>query len=923
MPAAKRKSVFNKEEKEIEQSEEEIYQNMKRERLYIPLTFYYIKDLLRDLANHKNFPDSVLSVFAMVSVAIAFPFYPLLILIPLILIVFFLSRLHPLAGLLGLLFFTFPMFVYQAPLLGWLYLIFLAAALFVGYKNTDTIAVTYALAMLPFSYLGFITEVPAFVMSVLFLGFKRGIIVTVIALLLIPIISGLTGLTNTAPFVYNQAGFRNLIGSSPLVQFLTPSSSAPALAGFGHAFSSAFSNFINFNVSGNIFNGIGLAILALAYNIEITGLQIVVWLIVVFAIVNHVLKSRSGYRGTEAGLYSVVILLTYAFLIYVSGFQLNPAALFGFVLTSPIIFVLELNDVNIVRALEVMKKDFIGKFGEAFEDLTSGTHETLNDIGDYVETKKELTEAILEPIEHMEIAGAYNIKPAKGILLFGPPGTGKTLIMRALSNEIRAKFFYVKTSSIISPYAGEGAQMLTKIFNMVKKSPPAVLFFDEIDGIAGKRESQQSEEAKILLSMLLAEMDGFQRMQGIVVVGTTNVPQLLDPAILRPGRFDKVIYMPLPDKDARVAVFEYYSRKYPFASDVDYEKLSSITQRFSNADIANVCAEAARHVAEIALKKSQILKIETDDLMRVIKGTRPSTSIGRLGEYEKFRMDFERRMYREGEAEKKEKMAIDDVVGLADAKKALYEALEVPILHPKLVKEYDIKNITGILLFGPPGVGKTMLMTAVSNEIGEYKMIKLSGTDLVKGGYDMAAETISDVFNRAKENTPSIVFVDEVDSLVPKRENAAETDVRITAEFLKQFDELKETEGIVLVGTTNRPDAIDPAMIRPGRFDKLIFVGAPSKDERAELFRRNLEKAPCEQIDYEKLAAATNGFTGADIVNVCSEAKMAALEARINSSKEERITNESLLQIIKATRPSAPDSVFGRYQAFLYLHGRA
>lgn len=920
--ASSKRSVFNKEEKGIEPSEEEAYAGKKRERLYIPLSLYYIKDLLREFVNNKYFPDSVLSVFALISVAIAFPFYPLIILIPLILIVFILSRLHPLAGLIGLLFVTLPMFVYQAPLLAWLYLLFLAAALFVGYKNTDTITVSYALITLPFSYLGYIIEVPAFIMSILFLGFRRGLIVAVVAMLLIPMISGLTGIQNTAPVVYNQTAFRATLGNLPFLSLLSPSSKTPALSAFPSAFSASFANFINFKVSGNIFQGVWVAILALWYNIEITAIQLVIWLIVVFTVSNHVIKSRSAYKGTEAGLYCAVILMTYFFLDYAAGGRISVLTLFGFVITPPLIFALELNDVNIVRALDVMKRDFLGKFGDAFEDLTSGTHETLNDIGDYVETKKELTEAILEPIEHREIAGAYNIKPAKGILLFGPPGTGKTLMMRALSNEIRARFFYVKTSSIVSPYSGESIQMLSKIFAMVKKHSPAVLFFDEIDGIAGKREAQTDENTRQLLSMLLSEMDGFQKLEGIVVVGSTNVPHLLDPSIMRPGRFDKIIYVPLPDRNARVEVFRYYSKKYPMASDIDFEKLADMTQRFSNADIANVCAEAARHVAEVALKKAEILKIDNDDLMRVIKSVKPSTTLGRLAEYERFRLDYERRLYQETAAEQKKKISVDDVVGLDDAKKALYEALEVPILHPTLVKEYDVENIRGILLFGPPGVGKTMLMNAVANEIGEYKMITLSGTDLVKEGYERAVESIEEVFNRAKENAPSIIFIDEVDSLVPRRDTGESFDVKITAEFLKEFDGLKETEGVILVGTTNRPDSIDTAMIRPGRFDKLIFVGAPDKKGREALFQKNLEKAPCEELDFEKLAGITEGYTGADIENICREAKMKALEGKIASSEVQKIRMDDLLKVIKETKPSAPESTLSRYQTFLYLHGR-
>ena len=324
-----------------------------------------------------------------------------------------------------------------------------------------------------------------------------------------------------------------------------------------------------------------------------------------------------------------------------------------------------------------------------------------------------------------------------------------------------------------------------------------------------------------------------------------------------------------------------------------------------------------------ALKQVKILKIDTDDLVRVIKATKPSTSLAGLQNTRGSGSTMREECTRKSADEGKKKVSVDDVVGLDDAKKALYEALEVPILHPQLAKEYDVRNINGILLLGPPGTGKTMIMNAVANEIGEYRMISLSGADVVKEGYDKAVETIKETFDRAKENVPSIIFIDEIDSLVPNRESGAQLDVQITAEFLREFDSLKDAGGVVLVGATNRPDAIDTAMLRPGRFDKLIYAPPPDKNARALLFEKSLEKAPCEaNIDFEKLAGMTQGFTGADIVNICREAKMNALESRIKSSDKHEITTDEISGIIKGTKPSAPDTVLARYKNFLATYGR-
>ena len=263
------------------------------------------------------------------------------------------------------------------------------------------------------------------------------------------------------------------------------------------------------------------------------------------------------------------------------------------------------------------------------------------------------------------------------------------------------------------------------------------------------------------------------------------------------------------------------------------------------------------------------------------------------------------------------------------AKKVLKEALEIPLKHPELMKEYDLERLSGMLLYGPPGCGKTMLMHAIADELGSVKLITVSGADLSKEGYANAVKKMKEYFFRAKENSPSILFIDEIDSLAPDRDTASEVGTRLTAEFLREFDEAKKSGDVLIVGATNRPDAIDRAAIRPGRLDKLIYAEPPDGNAREQLFRKSLKKSPTEEkIDYTKLANATEGFTGADIVNVCREAKMQSLENTVEggdvtvSESEEKISTDEILKIIKGTTPSAPASVIGRYNAFEATHGR-
>jgi SpoVK/Ycf46/Vps4 family AAA+-type ATPase len=890
----------------------------------LPLSFYWFKDILKDFVSHKNFPDALAAVFTLFSISFAAPFFPPYIIFVLAIITFIFAMIHPLFGLMALMFESLPMFIYQTPLLGWLFMIFMGVSFIFGFKHYRTITFIYMLSALPFSYLGYFIEIPAFVFTVMVVGTKRGVISAIVAVLLVSIISGFTGIQNYGSIAFNASAAHLAIANNSIVNYLVPSKSVPSFANFSSAWSSSLDTFFSLKVTESIINAIYFSGIVLSSQIINVGAEVLVWVLIVFIMSSYVISSRSRCKGSIASIFSILIPISYVVLSYITKSPYSLYPFVGFAITPLIFLLLELNDISVIKALDVMKQDFRAKFGEAFEDLTTGSNETLDDVADYEETKEELKTAIISPIEHREISGAYGVKPAKGILLFGPPGTGKTLIMRALSNEIRAGFFYVKASSILSPYSGESAQALSRIFATAKKHAPCVLFFDEIDGIAGTREAQETETGKQILSTLLSEMDGFQKIDNVVIVGATNAPNLIDPSLLRPGRFDKLIYMPLPDAHGREEIFRYYLSKLPVGNDINYAKLAEMTERYSGADIKNVCDETAREVAEEASSMNKILEIKMEDLIKVIKMTKPSTSLSKLEEYTSFKLDYERRLHPEKlEKEKEEQLSLEDVIGLEEAKKAIYEAVEVPILHPDLVKKYDVQSIKGILLFGPPGTGKTMLMRAVASEIGDVHMITIAGSDLAKAGLDKAIITIKEAFDRAKENAPSIIFIDEIDAVVPNREEASELGTQLTGEFLQEIDGIKSRSGIVLVAATNRPDALDPALLRSGRFDKLIFIPPPNETQRAELFKLYLGKAPLsDDIDYIKLGNMTPGFTGADIANLCRQAKMNALEASLASRTEVKISMSDLQKLIENTKPSAPSMVIGRYLSFLSTYGK-
>ncbi len=890
----------------------------------IPLSFYYFKDYVARLVSHPNFPDALASAFTLISVSMFLPFLPWPLIAALAIITFALTMIHPLVGLTALLFETLPMFIYQVPLLGWLFTIFMSIGMMLGYKHYRTITFVYMLTVLPLSALGNILEIPALILTVITVGFKRATIGATAALLMVFMLGGFMGIPVSGAIIYNSTTPHNYIAQAIPSSIITPTKPPVNISQVWPAFTTSIYNFFSFTTTINIVGGIFYIFVPLAFNIEMIVFQVAVWVVAVLAISNYAVTSRSRYKGAESSIFAGIIVLPYLFISYFLGLQVNYLPLIGLIVMSFLLFALEYNDIEVVSAIDVMKRDFRSKFGEVFEDLSTNTQERFRDIADYEETKKELKEAILAPIENRSIVGAYNLKIPKGILLFGPPGTGKTLMMRALANEIHAGFFYVKASSIISQYPGESSKTITKIFDTAKKHAPAILFFDEIDGIASSRENQESETSRELLSTLLSEMDGFQKLDNVIIVGATNVPQLLDPSIMRPGRFDKIIYMPLPDEHARDELFRHYLKKLPTSSEIDYKKLAAITQRYSGADIKNIVDEVARREANQAAQQHTVLSIDMNDVISVIKNTKPSTSLSQLDQYNTFKLDYERRGYHESQEENSsEKVKLEDVIGLDEPKKALYEAVEIPLQHPDLVSKYDVRNLRGILLFGPPGTGKSMLMQAVANEIGKVKIVNISGSDLIKSGPDKIILSIKKAFDRARENAPAIIFVDEIDSLVSSREKGSEEAAKVTGEFLQQMDGLGTKYNIVVVASTNFPENLDYALLRPGRFDKIIYIPPPDAQARAKIFQTNLEKCPCaEDIDYVELGDMTEGYTGADIANICRQVKVDALQRSIKDPQSSQVTMQDLVEKLKTSKPSAPQRALSRYTTFLSRYGQ-
>jgi len=531
---------------------------------------------------------------------------------------------------------------------------------------------------------------------------------------------------------------------------------------------------------------------------------------------------------------------------------------------------------------------------------------TWDMIGGYDDIKKEIKEYIELPLKYKDVAKKYGLRPPKGILLFGPPGCGKSLMMRALANEAKINFIYVNVSDIMSKWYGESEARLRELFANARKNAPCILFFDEIDTIGVKRESHTGDSVTPrLLSLMLSEIDGLQSEEGVIIVGSTNVPQLLDKALLRAGRFDKLIFIGVPDKKSRKEIFKIYCKDMPLSDDVDFDKLAEMTERFSGADITNVVQEVARIAAVDALEKKIERKITMQDFVSVIKRYKPSVTLQMLDEYEKFRLDYERKFRGPEipEEEDVEKITINDIGGYDDIKKELYDLLEMQFKYYSLMEQMKIPSIRGILLYGPPGVGKTMMAKALAKTLG-VKLIMLSGAEILYKGYEGAVSAVKEVFNRARENKPSILLLDELDAIAPKREGQKSEASKIVNQLLTEMDGIRSLKEVVVIGTTNRLEDIDSALKRPGRFDRVIYMPLPNKSERRDIFEKYLGKDVCEQVNCDKLAEITEGYSGADIAAVAREAKMKVLKEIIRGNKERKLTYEDLLEAITIVKPS-------------------
>ncbi|ABL78081.1 CDC48 family AAA ATPase [Thermofilum pendens] len=530
---------------------------------------------------------------------------------------------------------------------------------------------------------------------------------------------------------------------------------------------------------------------------------------------------------------------------------------------------------------------------------------TYEDIGDLEEAKQKIREMVELPLRHPELFKHLGIEPPKGVLFYGPPGTGKTLLAKAVANETGAYFIAINGPEIMSKFYGESEQRLREIFEEATKNAPAIIFIDEIDAIAPKREEVTGEVEKRVVAQLLALMDGLKERGQVIVIAATNRPDDIDPALRRPGRFDREIAFPVPDKRARREILQVHTRNMPLAEDVNLDELAEITHGFTGADLAALCREAAMHALRRFLPKIDIesekipteilkeLKVTREDFMQALKDVQPSAL---------------REVYIEVP-----EVHWDDIGGLEDVKQQLREAVELPLRHPEYFREMGIDPPKGILLYGPPGTGKTLLAKAVATE-SEANFIGVKGPEILSKWVGESEKAVREIFRKARQAAPCVIFFDEIDSIVPRRGQRFDSGVtdRIVNQLLTEMDGLERLEGVVVIAATNRPDIIDPALLRPGRFDRLIYVPPPDEKARLEILKVHTRRMPlAEDVDLAEIARKTEGYTGADLAAVCKEAALAALR---EAGKPTKVTKRHFEQALQIVKPSVTKEDIERYK---------
>ncbi len=532
---------------------------------------------------------------------------------------------------------------------------------------------------------------------------------------------------------------------------------------------------------------------------------------------------------------------------------------------------------------------------------TQGKQITYDDVGGLDDELKRIREMVELPLKHPELFERLGIGAPKGVLLYGPPGTGKTLIAEAVASESGATLFSVRGPEIIGQYYGQSEERLREIFKEASEKTPSIIFLDEIDSIAPNRDSVYGEVERRVVAQLLTLMDGLGDRGNVIVVAATNREDSIDPALRRPGRFDREIEIGIPGRKARTDILEVHMRGMPLTEDVSIDALATMTQGFVGADLAALCREAAMKCVRTRMKDLDLdkpiplsmleeMKVSMNDFKEALAEVEPSGMREVLVEIPK--------------------VTWEDVGGLDDVKALIDEAF-IPEDGNKDYERLGIEPAKGVLLYGPPGTGKTLIAKAMANEVGA-NFISVNGPEIASKWFGESEKAIRQIFKRAKQMAPCIIFFDELDSIAPIRgQGDSSAWEKVVAQMLTSMDGVEGLNNVMVMAATNRPDMIDPALLRPGRFDKLVLVGKPDQASRRNILGVHTRRMPLKDVDLDLLAARTDGYVGADLAALCREAGLTAYREDHGSQS---VTMEHFEQALSRISPSVDPMMFENYE---------
>jgi len=568
------------------------------------------------------------------------------------------------------------------------------------------------------------------------------------------------------------------------------------------------------------------------------------------------------------------------------------------------LMVVSTNPEGIVRITDATDLELRPEAVEAEEKVIPTI--TYEDIGGLHSSIEKIREMVELPLRHPELFTRIGIEPPKGVLLYGPPGSGKTLLARAVANESGANFSAINGPEIMSKWYGQSEENLRKLFEEAEKNAPSIIFIDEIDAIAPKREEVTGEVERRVVSQILTLMDGLKSRGKVIVIAATNRENALDPALRRPGRFDREVEIGVPDTKGRKEILQIHTRNMPLTKDVDLDWLASITYGFVGADLEALAKEAAmlslrRNLPSLSWKKTEEfpekslekLRVEKKDFENALKMVEPSAMREVLVEIPKVKWD--------------------DIGGLEEVKETLKEVVQWPLQHPDAFDRVGIKPPKGVLLYGPPGSGKTLLAKAVANE-SDANFISIKGPEVLSKWVGESEKRIRDIFKRAKQVAPTIIFFDEIDSIAPKRglETGTRVMENVVSMILTEMSGLEELHNVVVIAATNRPDILDPAFLRPGRFDRQVLVPAPDEKAMLEILKIHTSKMPLtNDVNLKKIAKQTDGYSGADLEALVRESGLFALR---KDFKAKSVTKKNFSEAAKKIQPTITPEMVRFYE---------